>query len=268
MALVVDRDKPLDLGPVFADLQRLAKARGGTYLLVTGATMAPGALLSVVANGVVLYAMSLKDQEPEQMATLMIIGVSLLFVAIAVLAFLSFFGQAAVCYLSLEELAGRSRTVGEAFAVAGRRFIPLSVLSFLVGTLVLLGMLLCIAPGVILSLIFYVAIPALMVEQLGPIEAMRRSSELTGGHRVAAFLLTLVVGALSIGVAVAGGIVAAPFNAFGSLHWSIPLVGVVIQQVVGVVAPVVAQLAQSVAYMRLRQAKDGIDTAQLAEVFR
>ena len=75
--------------------------------------------------------------------------------------------------------------------------------AFLAGLLTLLGTLACIIPGLILACIFFVAVPATMVERAGPIEALKRSAELTTGHRLpifgAMFLVFVVFGVVGAG---------------------------------------------------------------------
>lgn len=58
------------------------------------------------------------------------------------------------------------------------------------------GFLLLIVPGVILSLMFAVCVPAAVVERLGPVEALKRSNELTNGYKGLIFMTYFLWGIL------------------------------------------------------------------------
>jgi hypothetical protein len=63
------------------------------------------------------------------------------------------------------------------------------------------GFLLLIVPGVILSLMLAVCVPAAVVERLGPVEALKRSSELTKGHKGLIFMTYFLWGVLVFALA-------------------------------------------------------------------
>lgn len=58
------------------------------------------------------------------------------------------------------------------------------------------GYALFIVPGIILSLMFAVCVPAAVVEGLGPVAALKRSSELTKGYKGRIFVTTFLWGLL------------------------------------------------------------------------
>ena len=99
----------------------------------------------------------------------------------------------AVTYATVRSLRGRAWTVEEAFRVALARFVPVMGLIILLGVAIALGMLLFIVPGFIVMLMAWVAMPACVVERLGPISAIQRSSMLTQGHRWAIFALFFLI---------------------------------------------------------------------------
>jgi hypothetical protein len=57
-----------------------------------------------------------------------------------------------------------------------------------------LGLLLLIIPGILLALAWYVAMPVLALEGKGPVDALKRSAELTRGRRGRLFGIAFVVG--------------------------------------------------------------------------
>ena len=84
-------------------------------------------------------------------------------------------------------------SVGESLAVGARRLIALVVAFLLAGLVTLVGLILLVIPGLIVMLWFVFAANAVIVERLGPIEALTYSRTLVYGHwwRTAA-LLTIV----------------------------------------------------------------------------
>ncbi|MFZ9668538.1 MAG: hypothetical protein ACO3CR_01615 [Solirubrobacterales bacterium] len=75
-------------------------------------------------------------------------------------------------------------SVGELLGLVWPRLVSLILLGIVVGVLVTLGLILLIIPGIILTLMWIVSTPAMMVEDKGVFDSMSRSSELTKGNRM------------------------------------------------------------------------------------
>ncbi len=99
-------------------------------------------------------------------------------------------------------------SVGELFGLVAPRLFALFLLSIVVGVLVAIGFVLFIIPGIILTLMWMVSTPAMMVEGKGVFDSMSRSSELTKGNRwrilgvgalivVAYLVLAVIIGLLA-----------------------------------------------------------------------
>jgi hypothetical protein len=121
-----------------------------------------------------------------------------------------------------------------------------------------LASILLIIPGLILLTMWFVAIPACVVEQTGPWKSLRRSAALTKGNRwkvfgimLLLFIVTVVAGALMGALTVAAG---TTIGLLANLLWS-ALIGA-FSAILGVVT-----------YHDLRVAKEGVDTDQIAAVF-
>ncbi len=84
---------------------------------------------------------------------------------------------------AIESLEGRPVRAGESIVRGLRRALPVSAVSLLAMLITVLGLILLVVPGVIAAVILSVAVPACVVERLGPIESLRRSDDLTGGFR-------------------------------------------------------------------------------------
>lgn len=108
-----------------------------------------------------------------------------------------------VVLLVMGVLGGRE--VGIASAIRGslRHLVPLVIATFLIWTATRIGFLLLVVPGILLSIRLAVTVPVLMVEEVGPLEALRRAWTLSRAHQLAIFggvaVVWLVAGALVIG---------------------------------------------------------------------
>ncbi len=111
--------------------------------------------------------------------------------------------SAAVVFGVFLGLRGKPATIGQCISVAATRgpaILGLAILNLLA---VGLGFLLCITPGVILTCGLFIAGPVLIVEQLDPIAAMRRSWQLTDGYKLTIFSLALTIAAVQLAAGIA-----------------------------------------------------------------
>ena len=113
--------------------------------------------------------------------------------------------------------------------------------------------------GIIIACMWYVAIPATVVEKVGVGEALSRSAALTKGHRLTLFLVFLVIFGLMFAL---GILLLFPLAASGST-----ILFALITFGLGVTIGLWGSAAQGVAYHDLRAAKEGIWDDDLAEVF-
>jgi uncharacterized membrane protein len=93
--------------------------------------------------------------------------------------------------LSLKAARGQPTTFGDVFS-GGRflgRFIVMGILGYIA---VLLGTLLCFVPGVIVGLGISLAGFLIVDQDLGAVDALKRSWEITKGHKVSIFLFQLI----------------------------------------------------------------------------
>jgi uncharacterized membrane protein len=91
------------------------------------------------------------------------------------------FAQAIVVFAAFQDLRGKPVNAAESFSRCLSRIVPIIVASILVGLLVFIGSMLCVVPGLIAMAAMAVVLPACVVERLGPIQSMSRSSD-TGGR--------------------------------------------------------------------------------------
>jgi MFS family permease len=192
-------------------------------------------------------------QEPGNASAGWLVVAGLLTIALSMLS------QAVVLYGAFQDMRGRPVNLGESVRVALSRLLSIIGLAFLVSFGVFVGALLLIVPGFILLTMWFVATPACVVEGLGPLASMGRSSAITKGHRWKIFGMVLLV---LVGAGIVGAIIGAVLGltgstvlvGLGSLIWS------------GVWGAFYA-IFVVVTYHDLRVAKEGIDTDQIASVF-
>jgi hypothetical protein len=201
--------------------------------------------------------------------------------------------QATLLHAAFQDMSGRPVKLTESLLVGLRRFFPIigvglvEVIALGVyvvalvlaaaglgqllqsGGLVALFSIIGIFPAFMLYLMWSVAIPACVVERLGPLRSLGRSRQLTKGHRWKIFgmllliLIALLIGSIVIGALVGVGAVFAlsvgsdPFGVAGRV------VGLIINAIVTAFFTILV----AVTYHDLRVAKEGIDTEQIAAVF-
>ena len=89
---------------------------------------------------------------------------------------------AALAYGVIRHLRGGHAGFLESVAQVARRVVPVLGIGLIVGVATAIGFLLLIVPGVWLTVVFWVVLPAVVVERAG-LSAITRSAELTRGFR-------------------------------------------------------------------------------------
>ena len=182
-------------------------------------------------------------------------GAAQTFVVVIVSLILQFLAQAVILYGAFQAMVGRPVMIGDAIRRGFARFWPIVGVSILVGLGIFVGLFLFIIPGFILAVRWAVALPACVVENIGPLAAMRRSAELTKGHRWKVLILAFaIIGAFAVRV------VAAP-EGLGQLI--LDGINVIVSGIVTAYFNVVAAMV----YRDLRTLKDGVGMEEIAAVF-
>lgn len=174
--------RPLTLGEL---LDRTFFLYRKNFLLFAGIIALPNlVLLAVQLAGVGLQSARLFMGAP---ANLLWIGV-LYIVSLAVMAASQGATVIAVSQLHL----GRPTSIAESFAgIKGRiLYLALIMIGYWIGIGV--GLVLLIIPGIILALMWALAIPVAVLEDTGLGDSLKRSSELTKGHRGRVFVIYLL----------------------------------------------------------------------------
>ncbi len=114
--------------------------------------------------------------------------------------------------LASEQIEKGKSDLGASVRFAASRLIWIWALSIIVGIIVLCGLIALVVPGIILAIMFALALPVLLIENRGVLDSMGRSRELVG-HRWGKTLVTFLV--LGIIVAIASIIASAISEPFG-----------------------------------------------------
>jgi len=178
--------------------------------------------------------------------------------------------EAAMTTAVLAEQDGRKATLGESFSSVLELFFPLIGVTGAMTLGIGLGIILLVIPGILLSLMWVVAIPALIAERGGVLVSLHRSQELTDGARWKVFAVSLLVAVIRalIGalfgavIALAGARMYSPFSGT-----ELTIIGGIASVALHAVTSSIHAAIQPSLYVELRQWKEGGNTEQLANVF-
>lgn len=175
--------------------------------------------------------------------------------------------QGTVVFATVNGFNGRPVDIGGALAVGLKLFFPLLGVAILMGLGVGIGLILLIVPGLILTVMWVVTAPALVIEKRGVFESFQRSRDLTRGNRWMIFAILVVYGVVSsiiswsvigLGAAMGGSLATA------STLW---LVAMILTPLVNVVTAVLSSAGVAAIYYELRTSKEGVSPDQLASAF-
>ena len=164
----------------------------------------------------------------------------------------------AIAYGVYQSLKGNGASLGASLFCGMRRLVPLVCVSFLYSVGVFLGSILLVVPGLILICIWDVAIPACVVERLGPVDSLFRSEALTKGCRMKIFGLILI---LMIILQVV--IRTAPLL----IHDVRPRMYYILLELFDSIPTALINIMPAVIYFELRRVKEGVAVQNLANVF-
>jgi hypothetical protein len=167
--------------------------------------------------------------------------------------------QAILLYATFQDLRGRNVSMSESVARGLARFVPVVTTSILTVIAIVIGMMLLFVPGIIASTMLAVALPACVVERIGPFASLSRSKDLTDGYKGAIFGAFFGVGIVNT---VVGAVIGALYAGAESWLTFALLLFIWITLFTCYMSVVAAFL-----YHGLRVTKEGIDIDQIAAVF-
>ncbi len=190
-------------------------------------------------------------------------GVTYALVMVLPSAFLSLLasqiGTGAIAYLVGKACIGETVGVVESYRWALRKSLPLIGTAAIIGFACIFGFFLFVVPAIIAFLVTFAAVPAVMLEDRGVLDGIRRSYELATGSigRVAAVRLIV---AMFLGVCAAMG-----YEVAGTFTDS-PGARLLLAQVPTLVAGPVDAVSMVLLYFDLRVRREGMDIERMAAV--
>ena len=179
--------------------------------------------------------------------------------------------QGALIYATVQDLNGQKASIGDSLATGLRNFLPLIIISILFALAFGFGLVLFIAPGIMIACAWCVALPALVADRTGIFGSFGRSAELTRGNRwrlfglfVIFFILLVVLGTIFNAITGVSTLAAQGPAAIERMTSPLYIVMQVIQQTI---AAVVSSSAIAVIYVELRRVRDGLGPQWLGEIF-
>jgi hypothetical protein len=281
--------RPMSLGEV---LDRTFNLYKNHFWLFAGITALPFSLLLIVEVGVAAAGFATAKLPASPAPTLSpsalggVIGGGAL---VMILYFLMIGAAHAATVFAVSDLyLSRPASIRGAFARVGWKVFRVLLLFFLIGLillvgvavvatlgfavrspgLVLIGILLLIAPMIILMCRMAVSIPAAMLEDLGAVRALERSLHLTKGHVIQIFVIfLLVLVATYVAILVLQMPLMILMMASVAAHKTPPLSLQIVQQVAGFISQVlvgpIGTIAFSLMYYNLRVRKEAFDIQHL-----
>jgi len=180
--------------------------------------------------------------------------------------------QGALVRATIAHSEGRKAGFAESAQAGLAVVVPLLLLSIGSGLGITVGIIFLIVPGIILYVMWSVAAPALVEENLGIFQAFARSNELTSGDRWKIFGVELIAIVAYWLFSAAVGVLA--FALFGGLRGlaaaagtGFPLSYYILTAVANTATSAVWGVIQTSLYVELRNWHEGPPTHALAEVF-
>lgn len=259
----VYEESGMSIGRVF---QRAFAAISLNPLVILGLALGVGALPSLVMT-YGFYELGLSSPGSVRSSGISTSGLmGAMFISSLIMFVISALVQGALTRATVSANEGVRASFGESLASALRVVLPLIGLSILWAFGLMIGFMLLIIPGIILLMMWAVAVPSLVVERRGIFAAFRRSSELTKGARwkifglslvllVIYWLLSIVVGLVGLGLYNPATTPGLPIsNLIGSI-----IVGTIFNTLWGTIQPSL--------YVELRQWKEGTSAESLEDIF-
>jgi hypothetical protein len=134
---------------------------------------------------------------------------------------------------SASDIIEKGKTsLSDSFKFAFSKLSSLLVASLIVSILTMLGLLLLIIPGIIVSIMFYLVIPVIIIENKGALESLTRSRELVSNRWLKTFALSLIIGLIIGALAFVVNLILAPFGMYSALA------GTIISSVIAPISPI------------------------------
>lgn len=256
MTLAEASTRKLDLGRVFGDTFGVIRRQAVPLI---GVTFVAGYLPSIVGGLLNRKALVASATAPfEAMSH------PLYWLLAPVNLALTLFLVACQLQIAIDDLEGHSRPMSEVLRRSVSKMLPLLGAFILIGLGLMIGTMLFIVPGIIVALMWSVALPSTVADTSNPIHALGRSRALTKGNRwrilglaVLAWLAMTIIEVMVLGMA--GGLAGLQRNGMS-------LASLAAISLVSLAAYIVGTVGSAALYVQLRELK-GAGGEHVAQVF-
>ena len=176
----------------------------------------------------------------------------------------------AMSCLGVQQILGHQPFwLGAALAHAGRNFLALFATTIIFFGAFYLGLVVLIVPGLVVLCRYFVAGPVCVIERTGPLQALKRSAELTKGFRWKLLILGLLLLVLQIAPRLAINFeeISAAFQGPGAAPGQVNYLKYAATIIADALSTSFTFVASAVTYFQLLRMKEGADVRQLATVF-
>jgi hypothetical protein len=187
------------------------------------------------------------------------------------------FGEAAITYKVAEELRGTPVSTGAALGRGLRRFIPTLWMNFVVWFCIGVGLSTLFVPALFMYPLFYLAVPASVIERPGSLGSLNRSQFLTNNYKfrilvmgfllIALWLLVNVIMYRALGLHDLTGAMDSPSSSGDDAELSKTRIFLVLSLIWHIAFGLLQATVAAVTYATLRDEKDGTSTDELGQIF-
>ena len=238
---------PMTIGQILDRTFKLYRENFARFLAIIAIVQVPASLITIAALvgvgiGTAAFGEGVTMASSAAIGLLLVVCGGVL-VSMAVQAL----GHAALTKSISESYLGRESTVGQSYRFVLPKFPAILAAGILVAILTIMGLPLCIVPGILVMALFCLTAPAIILEDLGPIKGMSRSGSLTTGNFgkvlglvLIVFLIVLVASMSLQFIGVVISFIAVPDNEFAKLLIGqvFSLIGQVIATPIGGIASI------------------------------
>jgi hypothetical protein len=247
---------PRGIGEILSTAFEIYKANAQSLLMIVAIVVVPLTFISAFIGGVIfapetetvlIFGESVETVSARTATAALVVALVGVVIGVIINAVL----QAALMRGAAQGSIGDPVDIDASYKWGFARFGSVLLISILVGLAVLGGFILLIIPGIIFLVMFAVAIPALVVENLRGTDAMSRSWNLVKGNFWHALGLIIVAGIIT---AVVGGIVGAIGGAISD-SW---FVAWIFQAIAQIITAPFAAIVSVLLYLDLRARREAL----------
>jgi hypothetical protein len=195
-------NRELSLGEVLSKTFELYRRDFAKYFILFAVVGVIIGVVTTLARQAFVLPTLPSNPTPQQVTNWFPGFIGALFLLIAVISIVTVIfapiAQGSAIKLASEQIEKGNANIGASVRFAVSKLLWIWALSIVVGIIVVLGFIALIVPGIILSIMFCLAFPVLLIENKGVLESMGRSRVLVSHRWLKTFAIFLVLGIVII----------------------------------------------------------------------